>query len=59
MLKSISNLQDVKKLSRKEQELIRGGIACKLESNGSYSCPGDTICDWDTMMCKKPSDIYG
>ncbi|UGU14545.1 hypothetical protein LS482_12655 [Sinomicrobium kalidii] len=54
MLKSILNLDGAKKLSKKEQGLIRGGYACKLESDGSYSCPNGTYCDYDTLMCYKP-----
>ncbi|WP_170164510.1 hypothetical protein [Sinomicrobium pectinilyticum] len=54
MLKNILTLNGVKKLSQKEQELIKGGYACKLESDGTYSCPNGTYCDWDSMRCLQP-----
>lgn len=44
MLKNILEQTGVKSLTKKEQKNINGGYACKLEQDGSYSCPPGTYC---------------
>jgi len=38
-----------KELTRKQAGQIKGGLACDELNNNS--CPGDSYCCYDTMLC--------
>ena len=39
-----------KELTRKQAGSIKGGLAC--DELNDYSCPGDSICCFSTMLCR-------
>lgn len=50
-MKKLAALKGIKKLSKKELKAVKGGFACIWPN---MSCPGDTICDYRTLLCRKP-----
>lgn len=52
MLELILKKTGVQKLNKKEKRSINGGLACKLEQDGSYSCPPGTYCA-PSGLCKR------